>query len=211
MRILNNLLSNAIKYTEQGSIKIVCKKIVNNNADEQLEIKICDTGCGITESQQLIIFNEYQQLNNPERDKNKGLGLGLSVVSKISHLLNYPVSVNSIPGKGSEFSVLLPMGDAELAEHAKFTSTVHDFSDLHILLIEDNTQVRKATRDLLQQWGYKVSAHTSEEEALEALQDHSHRAPDLVICDYRLADDKNTLCFKDAQCFRDFSALDRFW
>jgi signal transduction histidine kinase len=185
-RILNNLLSNAIKYTDEGHISIICQVI-----DDQLEIKICDTGCGISEDQQSVIFNEYHQLNNPERDKNKGLGLGLTVVKKISQLLKHTININSTPGRGSEFSVLLPLGDADLVTKNKPLANAQCFSNLHIMLIEDNSSVREATSSLLKQWKYKVSAYASEQQAVADLRENPQRPPDMIICDYRLADNKN--------------------
>lgn len=103
-QILINLLGNAIKFTEKGSISVVtCLK------EEQLRIDVKDTGCGIPESQLKTIFETFRQVDSSETRHYEGSGLGLALVQSMSRLLGGDVSVTSKEGKGSTFSVTLPM------------------------------------------------------------------------------------------------------
>ncbi len=103
-RILQNLVANAVRYTEQGRILVGCRR-----RGPHLAIEVWDTGIGIPESRLADIFEEFTQLGNAERDRSQGLGLGLAIVRRLSQLLAHPVSVRSQPGKGSVFSVAVPL------------------------------------------------------------------------------------------------------
>jgi PAS domain S-box-containing protein len=105
-QILRNLLSNAIKYTMHGKILLGCRR-----RGALLSIDVMDTGLGIPHHQIEAIFEEFHQIDNPARDRRRGLGLGLSIVQRLSHLLAHPVKVRSVLGKGSVFSVEVPRGD----------------------------------------------------------------------------------------------------
>jgi PAS domain S-box-containing protein len=109
LRILENLVSNAIRYTEQGSVTVSASVNLQN-----VQIDVIDTGIGIPESAIGKIFEEYTQLNNPARDRNKGLGLGLNLVKRISTLLNCRLTVHSKVGKGSIFSIVVPTNRVSL-------------------------------------------------------------------------------------------------
>jgi len=102
--ILRNLLSNAIRYTERGGILLGCRR-----QGAMWQICIYDTGIGIAEDKQERVFEEFFQVGNPERDRAKGLGLGLSIVIRLARLLRHRVSLHSIPGRGSVFAVSVPM------------------------------------------------------------------------------------------------------
>jgi PAS domain S-box-containing protein len=101
--IVRNLLSNAIKYTNQGKILLGCRRL-----GSLLRIDVIDTGIGIPQDQMEAIFGEFHQIDNPARDRRRGLGLGLSIVQRLSNLLAHPVKVRSVLGKGSLFSVEVP-------------------------------------------------------------------------------------------------------
>lgn len=103
-RILRNLLSNAIRYTEQGRVLVNCKMV-----DAGMQIEICDSGIGIAPEHLAHIFEEYYQVNNKQRDRSKGLGLGLAIVERLARLLGYNLQVRSVPGEGSCFSFVLPV------------------------------------------------------------------------------------------------------
>jgi len=102
-RILINLVANAIRYTESGWVSIGARQ-----EEGGLRLKVWDTGPGIPKAYQDKIFEEYFQLVNPERSRDKGLGLGLAIVARLARLLGTPVNVDSEPGKGSCFSIRLP-------------------------------------------------------------------------------------------------------
>lgn len=116
-RILVNLLSNAIRYTTQGRI-LVAARICGTQRD-QVRIDVRDSGPGIAEDAREAIFQEFVQLENPERDRSKGLGLGLSIVKRLAQLLDHRIQLRSAPGAGSTFSVVLPRVPADEAQRAE--------------------------------------------------------------------------------------------
>lgn len=103
-RILRNLLSNAIRYTEQGGILIGCRR-----RGARLSIEVWDTGPGIPPDQCEAVFREFHRLGQTSRDGHQGLGLGLAIVQRLSHLLDHPVTLRSVPFKGSVFAVEVPL------------------------------------------------------------------------------------------------------
>jgi len=111
-RVLRNLLDNAIKYTEEGSVVVNCR-----TAGELCEITITDTGIGIPEDEQLKVREEFYQLSNTERDRQKGLGLGLSIVWRIVPLLGATLRMNSTLGTGTSYTLTLPL--CKSSEHPK--------------------------------------------------------------------------------------------
>jgi signal transduction histidine kinase len=106
--LLRNLIGNAIKYTEHGGILVAIRR----RGAEGL-IQVWDTGIGVAPEHQAIIFDEYFQVANPERDKAKGLGLGLAIASRLAKLLNTKIVCHSRPGKGSVFEFRLPLAQNE--------------------------------------------------------------------------------------------------
>lgn len=103
-RMLHNLLANALRYTTHGWVLLGCRR-----RGENLRIEVWDTGIGIAADHLGIVFEEFFQLNNPERDRAKGVGLGLSVVERAAHLLQHPLDVSSRPTQGSMFAVTVPL------------------------------------------------------------------------------------------------------
>ncbi len=106
-RILINLVSNAIRYTDHGTVLVAAR--VCGADREHLRIDVRDSGSGIDPAAQEAIFQEFVQLANPERDRSKGLGLGLSIVRRLVVLLDHRLILRSAPGRGSTFSVILPL------------------------------------------------------------------------------------------------------
>ncbi|HLO77139.1 MAG TPA: ATP-binding protein [Magnetospirillum sp.] len=103
-RMLRNLVHNAVRYTEKGGILIGARRRGN-----QLVFQVVDTGVGIPPSQQDKVFEDFYQIGNPSRDRSQGLGLGLSVVIRMARLLGHPVDLQSVPGRGSIFSISVPL------------------------------------------------------------------------------------------------------
>lgn len=106
-RMLRNLVENAIRYTLEGGIEIRCRP-----EGERIRLEIKDTGIGIPPHQLSLVFDEFHQVGNPERDRSQGLGLGLAIVQRIGRLLDHPVAVTSEFGRGTTFSVEVPSGAA---------------------------------------------------------------------------------------------------
>jgi two-component system, sensor histidine kinase len=186
-RILRNLLSNAVKYTDEGRIAI---EIVSDSEDAV--VQIIDTGHGIAEHDLPQIFDEYHQLENPERDRTKGLGLGLSVVQRSCDLLGHRISVSSEPGKGSCFSVSMQVGDSDLVTDTVDVAPESFISGLHVVVIDDEAQIVKGMKTLLTDHGCHVTAAGDSDDALRLLED-TPRPPDILVCDYRLRDGKTGL------------------
>ncbi|AWY42188.1 response regulator [Pseudomonas putida] len=184
-RILDNLISNALRYTEKGGVLLGCRR-----HGDQLEIQVFDTGPGIAEANRGQIFEEFVQLHNPQRDRSQGLGLGLAIVRHTARLLGHPVRLVSVEGRGSMFSVQVPL--AVGADHSR-TELASDRSTdaLGILIIDDEVTVLDALRQLLEVWGHKVYAGASVQEACErhGEEEATGRAPvHLILSDFRLGD-----------------------
>ena len=103
-RVLGNLIGNAIKFTEAGTVTVQARR----NGDNTVHIAIADTGIGIAAEHLAHIFDEFFQLRNPERDRAKGSGLGLTICKRLVDAMGGNIAVNSTPGKGSTFTVVLP-------------------------------------------------------------------------------------------------------
>lgn len=185
-RILRNLISNALRYTVSGEVRVDCAL-----AGESLRIDVIDTGVGIPADQHRAIFSEFYQLGNPERDRNKGLGLGLAIVDRVARLLGHAIAVESAPGSGSRFSVTVPLGDAAqiAVEAAAPDVAVTDIVGMRVLVIDDEVSVREGMQALLQQWGCVVALAGSADEAVAAARALG-AAPDALITDYRLRDER---------------------
>jgi signal transduction histidine kinase/CheY-like chemotaxis protein len=184
-RVLRNLVVNAVRYTETGRVLVGCRR-----RGGRVSIEVWDTGPGIAADQREAVIEEFYQLANPDRDRAKGLGLGLAIVRRLTTLLDHPLSLESWPGRGSVFRVSAPRAlEAEAAAgrgEASLAALRHGL----IVAIDDDAAVRTAMIQLLASWGHEVVAAGSGEEALTALADCPTR-PDLIICDYRLRDGEN--------------------
>ena len=180
-RILGNLVSNAVRYTEKGCVLVGCRRRGNT-----LSIQVHDTGRGISADKQALIFEEFYQVGNAERDRSKGLGLGLAIVERLARLLDIPVSLRSRSGKGSMFSFDLPRAlgrrPVGTAEDRAFLVEVRD---TFIVIVDDEKLILDATRAVLEQHGAFVLTAISRTDVLRQV-GHSRRIPDALICDYRL-------------------------
>lgn len=182
-RILRNLLSNAVRYTSSGRILLGCRR-----QGGRLRIEVWDTGPGIPADQLDIIFEEFYRGNTPSTSESAGFGLGLSIVDRLSRLLDHSLSVRSREGKGSVFAITVPMeGEAEIrAEPAHAPARPNDAGRPRVLVIEDDVIVLQALELLLDQWGCDVTAASGYDEAVEGVTAQAD-PPDLVIADFRLS------------------------
>jgi len=178
-RILRNLISNAVRHTDRGRVLVGARR-----RGGRLVVEVWDTGPGIAADQQDRVFEEYYQLGNPERDRRKGLGLGLAITRRLSALLDCPVTLSSEPGRGSVFRVSIPLAHGATAAPAPIEPAAPARSGL-VFVIDDERLVQESMADLLPAWGYDVLAAGSGE-ALLARADPD-RPPDLLICDWRLS------------------------
>ena len=186
-RILFNLVSNAVRYTARGGVVVGCRRSAT-----QLRIDVCDTGAGIPVDQRQSIFSEFYQLATPAPDHKAGLGLGLAIVDRLGRLLGHPVQLQSNPGRGSRFSVSVPLA-AELRSTVPLPVVPHA-ADLargkRVMVIDDDVLVLDGMRGILQSWGCRVQTAASGAAALAIVADGGGQ-PDLIISDLRLADGEN--------------------
>ena len=182
-RILRNLVSNAVRYTVRGKVLVGCRRSAAG-----LRVAVYDTGPGIAPEEQALVFEEFYQVGNPERDRGKGLGLGLSIVQRLARLLDVQITLASTVGRGSYFSVVLPLaGSGAMADRtgSPEDAVPQTLSGALVVVVDDEAAVLQATRYLLQEWGCEVVSAGSGGEAIERLT-ASSRVPDLLLCDYRL-------------------------
>lgn len=171
-RMLGNLVANAVRYAEKGGVLIGARKRGN-----RVSIEIWDTGIGIDDAHMPYLFQEFYQVGNPERDSNKGLGLGLAIVARLAEMLDHPVKVRSRPGKGSYFSVSVPMASPAPLAPGDTPSTLA-FRPRVIVRLEDMDDCREAC-NLLDAWGYERHCACSDEELPKLLD----LEPAAVLCD----------------------------
>ena len=152
-----------------------------------VRIEVADTGIGIPPSEHERVFEEFYQIGNPERDRRKGLGLGLATVRRITQLLETSISFQSEPGRGSIFRIDVRAGDAAQIAAATAEPPGVDLGVLagrHILVIEDDASVREALTQLLGEWKCEVLAVSGAAEAIARL----NHAPQGIVTDFRLRD-----------------------
>lgn len=181
--ILRNLVSNAIRYTEHGGVLVACRQ-----RGDKAVLEVWDTGIGIEPAQQQEVFREFHQLGNPERDTRKGLGLGLAISEGLARTLNHGLSLSSTPLRGSVFRLTLPIATAASPVNLPAVARGNTGTlNARVLVIDDDEAVRSAMRHLLSNWGCECEAVESIEEALVTARVH---APDVVVSDYRLREQR---------------------
>lgn len=186
-RVLRNLLNNAIKFTNQGSVNIVARSVGNN-----IELLISDTGLGIPPAEQKAIFDEYYQLNNPERDRNNGIGLGLSVVKRMCFLLGHRIQLESELGNGSKFTITVPRGDTPLHKTGPFMKITSDMKGMKVLVIDDESDILQGMELMLNDMGCYPMLAENLEQAIAVIE-NSSQEPDIILSDYRLKDNETGL------------------
>lgn len=183
-RILGNLVSNAVRYSSQGGVLVGCRR----RGDHWL-LEVWDTGCGIAPPEQGRVFEEFYQLHNPERDRRKGLGLGLATVARLSSLLKVPLTLHSRPGRGSVFRLQVASGDAAQVESPGPAAAVPDLlAGRRIAVIDDELAIRDSMQRLLTQWRCEVMTASSADDLVAQQNPHM---PELIIADHRLAGGAN--------------------
>ena len=176
--VMHNFISNALRYTAKGGVLIACR-----TRGKRLALEVWDTGPGIPRSQWDNIFKEFHQLGNPERDRRKGLGLGLAIVQRLAREMNTSVEVLSQPGRGSVFRLWLDRWQGALEDDTAPAPDTVSLVGLKVLAIDDDEAVRLGMQSLLHSWGCQCITAESSADAIECLEDIT---PDIIITDFRL-------------------------
>ena len=182
-RLVQNLVSNAIKYTSNGRVLVGARR-----RRDKVRLEVYDTGLGIPPEQQTIIFQEFQRLEQGVR-MARGLGLGLSIVERLSRVLKHRIRLHSTPGRGSVFTVEVPLVAALPATPPSaqpVAAPVHaPLAGLSVLVLDNDPAILDGMVALLSNWGCKIITATSLEEATVALHETMMR-PDVLLIDYHL-------------------------
>ena len=176
--VLHNLISNAVRYCPDGGVLVGVRR-----RGTSAVIEVWDSGIGIAADQFEAIFEEFRQLGNPERDRAKGLGLGLAIARRLAALVGGELTLASRPGHGSVFRLALPMVGAP-ANPALPAHVLPAVRATHVLVIDDDPVVRDATASVLASWGHSCDSLAGGAAALAAAQ---RRVPGIILCDWRLA------------------------
>jgi signal transduction histidine kinase len=187
-QVLSNLLSNAMRHTRKGGVLVAARA-----RGTKLRIEIWDTGIGIGEADFGRIFDEFVQVDNPQRDRRKGLGLGLSIARRAAALIRSPIEVRSREGVGSRFMVVQPRCPAPERElpGASPERRLTRRRTLPVLVVEDDLDVRTALADLLTRWHVRFDMVADAGLALDRVAKGGRYG--LVVADYRLGGSMNGL------------------
>ena len=186
-RILQNLVSNAVRHTRTGGVVVGCRR-----RGGDLRIEVWDSGPGIPAEQREMIFDEFVRLQPNDTGRQRGLGLGLAIVQRLCELLGHRITVESIVGKGSRFSVSVPLGsrsETNVGPHG-IPGSSPSFEGQRVAVIDDNPRVLESMGGLLRSWGCVAMTAASTPEAL-ALLAQDGQPPTLIIADYSLSDGAN--------------------
>jgi CheY-like chemotaxis protein len=184
-RVLRNLISNAVRYTDMGRVIIGCRR------GARLSIQVWDSGRGIPSDQQDLIFQEFYQIGNPERDRARGLGLGLAIVQRLTRILNIPIQMQSQVHLGSVFKLSVPIAaEGSMALERSHALPSPAQVSCFILVIDDEAAIQEGMKALLTGWGHSVVTAGSCAEMLEYATTFV-TTPNLIISDYRLRDNED--------------------
>jgi signal transduction histidine kinase len=178
--VIRNLISNAIRYSPHGRVLVGCRR-----RREGLLIAVYDTGIGIEKEHLEAIFSAYYQVRTSQRSRSAGIGLGLSIVERISRLLSLNRVVRSVPGRGSLFGVMVPYGRPTRAR-TQPARKAGAAQSLAIAIIDDDPGVRQGLAATLAKWGHRpIAAATATDAVVQFI--GADLAPDFIISDYHLA------------------------
>lgn len=185
-QMIRNLLSNAVKYTSEGRVLLGCRR-----RGDKLRIEIWDSGIGIPQAQLHAIFEEYRQLGNAARERSKGIGLGLTIVQRLGDMLGHIIDVRSVPGKGSMFSIEVPIAvvadrpaEPQFSDRSKIAANT--VAGNTIMIVEDDPATREVLHLLMDGEGYRTQTFADGGKVLEAAARGGSIRPDLIVADYNL-------------------------
>jgi signal transduction histidine kinase/CheY-like chemotaxis protein len=185
-QVLSNLVSNALRCTPRGAILIAARQRA-----QALRFEVWDTGVGIADADLTRIFDEFVQVGNPERDRRKGLGLGLSIARRSVALLGAEIQVRSRPGRGSCFLFAQPLSPDPTRQKEQPILTPSPRAGRSVLIVDDDRNVQNGLAELLGRWGVAFEIFGDADSALRRIEDGAR--PGLLLSDYRLPGDLNGL------------------
>lgn len=183
-RILGNLVANAIRYTDIGGVLVGCRR-----HGEGLRIDVIDTGRGVAQEDEARIFDEFYRAPDSRRLQKNGLGLGLSIVSRLASLLEHRIELRSATGVGSRFSVFVPLGNvwhSQVVETDVNEAVAGEFAGAPILYVEDDDMLRGTMEQLLDRWGVDQRSAADADEAMAFVR--AGFRPKLILADYSIRD-----------------------
>ncbi|MEE4661385.1 MAG: PAS-domain containing protein [Halieaceae bacterium] len=178
-RILQNLLGNALNYTESGRVLLGLRR-----REDAAELQVLDTGPGIAEGDQARIFHEFERLPRQNGDAEEGLGLGLAIVKRYADLLELAVELKSVPGRGTAFSVRVPLGREQTMPASAPDAALQTLTGLYVVCLDNDSRIRQGMGALLSSMGAEVAAVSSGWELRQLLQGGAR--PALILADYHL-------------------------
>jgi signal transduction histidine kinase/Na+/proline symporter/CheY-like chemotaxis protein len=184
-RALQNFLANAVRYTESGHILLGCRR-----RGGQLEIEVRDTGPGIAEADQQLIFEEFRRLDRG----GQGLGLGLAIAERITRLLGHPLRLRSRPGQGAVFSIRVPRATPRPAMAVAAPSPLPAAPRSRVLVVDNDVEVLRAMQALLAGWQCQVLAARNLEEAERLV---AETPPDMLLLDFHLDGEQTGLLLRE--------------
>lgn len=192
-QIMINFLSNAVKFTEQGEIVVTIRQMMLREGNVDLLLRVHDTGQGMDPNFVYRIFRPFEQESIETGKKYGGTGLGMAITDQLVHLMGGQILVESLPGKGSDFTVYLTLPQAEADEQASVTGQAEDqnqyedaFQDCRILMAEDNDINAMIAVELLEGMGAKVDVAQNGQLALEAFQAKPEHYYDFILMDVQM-------------------------
>ena len=192
-QIMINFLSNAVKFTEQGEIVVTIRQMMLREGNVDLLLRVHDTGQGMDPNFVYRIFRPFEQESIETGKKYGGTGLGMAITDQLVHLMGGQILVESLPGKGSDFTVYLTLPQAEADEQAGVTGRADDqnqyedaFQDCRILMAEDNDINAMIAVELLEGMGAKVDVAQNGQLALEAFQAKPEHYYDFILMDVQM-------------------------
>ena len=184
-RLLGNLIHNALKFTTKGGVLVLARGI-----GKKIHLEVWDTGCGISANELALVFDEFYQIGNQERDRAKGLGMGLAIVKRLSNLMRAAVQVRSRVGRGSVFKLSLDAAPVSISQPETNLQTINSgifraLTGMRILVVDDELAVRESTAAALRLYGLQVELADSLQQAQVIAAQWGDRL-DALITDYRL-------------------------
>jgi CheY-like chemotaxis protein/anti-sigma regulatory factor (Ser/Thr protein kinase) len=180
-QVMRNLISNALKFTERGEVRVSARLLPDTH---QICLVVADTGIGIAADHQDLVFQEFSQVANQLQVRAKGTGLGLPLSRRLAELLGGTLTLRSVPGEGSVFTLCIPVTPSASVASPGVVAQPEALHD--VLLIDDEETSRYVVRQMLS--GSQQCVFHEAETGREGLQLARARRPDLIVLDLRLPD-----------------------